>query len=271
MKSNWFKIGAIICSPLLLISFQNCSKLGTNGIAVDDQVLSLDTTQVVNDPAIPPADSAAGSDIQDPSSSDQQLIPPVSSSDGDESKPPHDMPAPSDDDHEAPPVVGSNDDNDCSDDEDENEMEDDEQASCVEGTCKDIEIDSSDEAVAEMVLSCKKPVSENAQDLDLKFNHESVELDAKNIKRLKGNYGKPVIVRAAISDAHAKEIKVNHSIVVLCNYADIKRIRGSHNHIIVVGGKIKEIKLNHSVLSLIGATVEKAKGSHSLIKSYSLK
>ncbi|WP_374073659.1 hypothetical protein [Bdellovibrio bacteriovorus] len=67
MKINKTYIFVVMLTPVLLFGFQNCSKLGTNGIAVSDQKLSLeaiDIAEPVADVEEPGADPVK--DIEEP-------------------------------------------------------------------------------------------------------------------------------------------------------------------------------------------------------------
>lgn len=289
MKLNPLKVIAFVSLPILLVSFQNCSKVGTNGIAVD-QLQSAESTQLLPpvagagavDPAgsVPPKNSDPGSVT--PSSNGQTS----SQTSSQTTNPTPNQPSSrtsnqttsqtsnqtanqtnnqtshqnchtsTTKDHEQHIAAGNKKDND---DEDDDDDRDDDHSKKM-----------SDKYIVEVIKACNDPkaLSQPSENLILQFNHENIELDANNVSSINGNNGKFILVRAAKENATVDSIHVNHTTLILCNFADVKAIKGTYNKIIVVGGKVHEAQENHSEILLVNASMEKNKGSQTIVKSY---
>ncbi len=52
MKSLMLKLGILAGATVLMVAFQNCSKIGTNGIAIEENSLSLDQVEIVDQPDV---------------------------------------------------------------------------------------------------------------------------------------------------------------------------------------------------------------------------
>ncbi len=237
MRTKALQIVTIAALPVLLFGFQNCSKLGTNGIAVSDSNLSMGSVEVHPVDTMPPSSSAGETQTDTspatPSGGSQTEAPPASSSEEGQVET---LPSVVDDDTTP---------------------------------AKDID----DSEVADAIKSCDKQgaLFQLSTDLNLKFNHENVEVDADKVSSLSGNYGGFVLVRANQQSASADSIHVNHSTLVLCNFAKIGGIKGTFDKIIVVGGEIQNLQLNNSNLALVNSSVKNTKGAGTTIKHYSLK
>ncbi|MEK2645837.1 hypothetical protein [Bdellovibrio sp. BCCA] len=234
MKIKLTQIAIIIIVPALLFGFQNCSKLGTNGIAVNEKVLSLDSVQVAEPVAVDPVNDS-GND-------------PVTS---------------------APNNGGGKGDNGVKEDP-STEVEVGSQP--TPSTTDPAPADIPDDEVADAIRACQSETPlEVIPDLDLKFNHESVSVDVQKVTALKGNYGSSVVVRAQNEGALAESIHINNSTLILCDFAHIENIKGTQNHIIIVNGEIEDLQMNNSTVALVNAQVKSAKGPNTVIKNYSLK
>ncbi|WP_295905609.1 hypothetical protein [uncultured Bdellovibrio sp.] len=236
MKINKTHIIVAIFAPVLLFGFQNCSKLGTNGIAVDDQKLTLEGIEVA-DPVVGAEEPAVETETPVKETPNNG-----SNSGGNNGGNGGSSPT------EGTEVVSQPNDPSAS---------------------EDIE----DPEIAEAVKACQasEPLAEQVNDLDLKFNHESVKVDVHRVTALQGTFGSYVLIRASGNAAVAESIHINNTTLILCNFAQIQNLKGSQNRIIVVGGEIAESLLNNSTLALVNADAPNTKGANTIIKHYSLK
>ncbi|MGZ3771480.1 MAG: hypothetical protein ACXVCR_08505 [Bdellovibrio sp.] len=214
---NKSKITAILFLPMLLFNFQNCSKIGTSGIAVEDKSLTPVSVQT-----LPPNGTASPPQVTTPPDNENQ-----------NSNQDHETPDISDPNEPAPEIADSD--------------------------------------VVEAIKVCKKNYTSNAaENLSVKFNHENLSLAAKSVSSIKGNHGN-VLIDAAKDNAAVGTVFINHSTLILCNFSHIMQIKGPHNKIVVMGGSIDSAFLIHSTLSLVNASVSNVTGSHSIVKTYTLK
>ncbi|WP_374029940.1 hypothetical protein [Bdellovibrio bacteriovorus] len=231
----------IIVIPLIF-AFQNCSKLGTNGIAIDEQKLSLDAVEIT-DPTMP----IDVGDITDPVTPTNPATP-----------------------------------DDNSDDSSNEGDVDDEVVVVTPPSTQpsqpntDTPQEIVDREVADAISDCRSstPLSEVVAELDVKFNHEALQADVQKIVSLKGVFGSKVVVRAqgaSLTSREADEVHINHTLLVLCDFDNIEKIKGTQNRIIVVGGEIQSISVNNSNVSIVNAKVQSVSGPNNVIKYYSLK
>lgn len=162
MKLNPVRIGVLACVPALLISFQNCSKIGATGITVDEKPLAAQSVEV-----LPPAQPGAANPdaVKDPATSA-----PAESNDPNESA----STKPGDKNSDI------NDINDVDDSSDKNTC--DNKKSKEDSDDEKIQ-ELSDTEIAEAVKVCadKTPLSIASKNLSLTFNHEEVKLDAEDV------------------------------------------------------------------------------------------
>lgn len=291
MKFNPLKLIPIVSIPALLICFQNCSKVGTNGISVD-QIQSGQSTNLLpqeSDPAIDTGMTTPPKN-QDPSSTNTTNTGNANTGTSNTNTTTNNSNTSTQDneDKECKNCQDSNrnhhhddkdDDRDCQEDRDRNpgsdkkHSEDDKENTNADHD-DDYDQSNTDVAITDAIKACSdpKPLSLPSDNLVLQFNHESIELDANSISSIQGNWGRYVIIRAAAKEnAKVGSVHLNHTTLILCNFAEIKEIKGTHNRIIVVDGKIQEIHTNNSNISLVNASVEKSKGANSVVKSYTKK
>lgn len=277
MDKKLLRVLLIIGVPTLLLAFQNCAKLGTNGIAIDDQTLALEQVAVVDQP------SSEVSDEDAVVSNEDEVVQNDNPGEVPHNEPAHNdvpvpVPAPScgggssviigDAEQEVTntnTTVGNSSDVTNTDGvvNSNPEINPNPVVSPQEVTDKDVE---------DAIRLCKgeEARSAAADNLKLFFNHEVVSMDARNVESIRGNHG-VVLLRASQADGEVGEVKVNHSKVVLCGFKSVKRIKGPHNLVIVVGAKISEVDLVHSTLILVNGSAENVKGVQSVVKNYSLK
>lgn len=127
-------------------------------------------------------------------------------------------------------------------------------------------------AFAAAIRVCQSEAQlEFISDLDLKFNHERVAVDVRKVTSLAGNHGSSVIVRAQDQEALAGTVHINHTTLILYDFAHIDNLKGTHNNIVVIKGEIEELRMSNSTVALVNAQVKSAKGPNIIIKNYSLK
>ncbi|MDG0815646.1 hypothetical protein [Bdellovibrio svalbardensis] len=278
MKIRVLQVVTIAAIPVLLLGFQNCAKLGTNGIAVGDKVLTAESVETIS-PMEPvgglpntPSTPEAGSEVSGgtvPSNPEVVSEEPVK----EEPVKVVETPAPpknngggsGHDEVKNPPANNGGEVADNSDDEE------DEVSTPVVDVKPPVEIE--DAEVADAIKYCEQRAAQAnpSANLDLKFNHESFEIDAAKVTAIKGNYGGQSAVRATGEGALAGDIQVNHTSLVICGFAKIESIKGAQDNIIVVGGDIQSLQLNNSTIALVNASANQVKGANLIIKKYSLK
>ncbi|WP_413612314.1 hypothetical protein [Bdellovibrio sp. HCB-110] len=250
MKFKPYQIVTIVLTPVILFGFQNCSKVGTNGIAVDDKALSLEAIEVL-EPMTPVAEDEPSVQPEQSEVVDNEE-PAVSSPPPTPTQPGHSK-DPKEEEPEESEIVDNGNTNTNTDSQPPSQIEDPE--------------------ILDAIASCDKSADnvQTASDLGLSFNHESIEANADTVSFLKGNYGTPVIIRAQQESSTAKSIHVNHTTLVMCKFATLENIKGSQNRIIIVGGEVKSAHLNNSMLTLVNAKSTEVKGANTIIKEYSFK
>lgn len=289
MKFSPLKLIPFVSIPALLISFQNCSKVGTNGISVDQiqSGQSADLVPQVSDIAMDPGVTTPPKN-QDPANTNTTSTNTTNTSTSNTSTSNtstttnNTNTSTQSDDKKCTNCQASNqhhhhdyedDDKDCHEDRDKNPSGDKKHSEDEhkEDDDDDHKQSSTDLVITDAIKACNDPklLSQPSDNLILQFNHENIELDANSVSSIQGNWGRYVIIRAAAKEnAKVGSVHVNHTTLILCNFAEIKEIKGTHNRIIVVDGKIQEIHANNSNISLVNASVEKSKGSNSVVKSY---
>lgn len=231
----------LIGVPVLILGFQNCGRVGTNGIAVDGQQLSL-VDQEIETPSEgekPPTPTTGEGDGQGQESEEPGVVI-VDEGTGQPGNP-------------KPPVT-TNPGKGCGKDKNPPTQTS----------------DLADSDVAKAVLQCKTSGQKSVAVLNLQYNHENVTVDADYVSSVKGVWGSAV-VRASHATAKAQSIQINNSTLVLCNFQEVAQIKGTNNKIVVVGGEIKNLEVNNSVVSLVEAKYLSKKGPNTVVRNYSLK
>lgn len=269
----------VLSGLILMLGFQNCSKVGVKEIPVGDKVLAANyvqtTPDIPNNVDLPKEPETPVVDIPDVPAVDDG-----GDGDGDGGETP-----------DVPVVVDNNDNNDDGDDgggdndtqvipvidvADKDDKHPDHPARPDRPVKSIPDVPAVDTVtsvdVAEAIAKCNDDsASTLVENLKLKFNHESVDVTSSNVLKVQGNHGGLVVIRAANDNSKAKDLHFNHSTVVLCNFKSIGKIHAVHSKLIVVGGAIQQLKSTHSHVSLVGATAAQAKHKTAVIIGYSLK
>lgn len=236
LTSRW---ALVVWSGVLVVSFQNCSKIGHNGLIFKGESLTQTSETII------PAEQQL-EDIDGQSTSSGGEVGQADPGKNPESEATHDPAVP-----EAPVVGG--------------------QASDGKSCKKEYPV-VTDSDITAAVAACRESdqtVGFSASQ-QIRVVHEEFDSLVDNLSSLSAIHSQ-MILRASSETSAVAQAKLVQSDLVLCGFSKIGTIRSTHGRIFVVGGTVHDADLVQSSMILINAELKNHHGVKSIIKRYSLK